>query len=79
MTIEPAPDSKKDLLKRIDSCETIAELFEIVRTENIDMRMQTLCSASNIPPKMLTYDPSCTESPLDRLRTVVRLAAENNK
>ena len=71
-------DKKADLLKRIDDCTTIAQLFELVRHEHIDMRMQTLCSASNIPPKMLTYDYNCTESPLERLRKVVRLAVQNN-
>ena len=68
---------KDELLKRIDNCQSIVELFELVKNENIDMRMQTLCSASNIPPKMLTYDSSSTESPLERLRAVVRLAAKN--
>lgn len=68
---------KEELIKRIDECQSIAELFELVKKENIDMRMQTLCSASNIPPKMLTYDATSTETPLDRLRTVVRLAVLN--
>ncbi|MBR3971492.1 MAG: hypothetical protein IKJ83_01200 [Ruminococcus sp.] len=68
---------KNELLNKIDGCETIADLFALVQEENIDMRMQTLCSASNIPPKMLTYDPTSTESPLERLRKVVRLTVEN--
>lgn len=68
-----------ELIKKIDNCQSITELFELVKEENIDMRMQTLCSASNIPPKMLTYDYTSTESPLDRLKKVVRLAVENNR
>lgn len=68
---------KKELLVKIDSCETIADLFALVKEENIDMRMQTLCSASNIPPKMLTYDPTSAESPLERLRKVVKLSVES--
>ena len=70
-------NEREELLRRIDNCQSIAELFELVKKENIDMRMQTLCGASNIPPKMLTYDASSTETPLQRLRAVVRLAAQN--
>lgn len=70
-------DYKKELLMKIDRCETIADLFALVKEENIDMRMQTLCSASNIPPKMLTYDPTSAESPLERLRKVVKLSVES--
>lgn len=70
--------TKDELLKEIDSCSTIAELFVLVKTESIDMRMQTLCSASNIPPKLLDYDSSASlEDPLIRLKTVVRLAVQN--
>ncbi len=70
--------SKEDLLKEIDCCSTIAEIFALVKNENIDMRMQTLTSASNIPPKLLEYDSSASlEDPLIRLKKVVRLAVEN--
>jgi len=71
--------TKEELLYMIDNCTTIAELFEIVRDEHIDMRMQTLCIASNIPPKMLTATPDSGESPMERLRKVVHLAAENQR
>lgn len=70
--------SKEDLLKEVDRCSTISELFALVKNNNIDMRMQTLCSASNIPPKLLEYDSSASiEDPLIRLKKVVRLATEN--
>lgn len=70
--------SKEDILREIQNCSTIAELFALVKNENIDMRMQTLCSASNIPPKLLEYDSSASlEDPLIRLKKVVSLAAEN--
>ena len=70
--------SKEDLLKEIDNYSTIAEIFTLVKNENIDMRMQTLCSASNIPPKLLEYNSSASlEDPLIRLKKVVRLATEN--
>ncbi|MBQ8000947.1 MAG: hypothetical protein IJ298_06950 [Ruminococcus sp.] len=70
--------TKEALLRQIDACSTIAELFTLVKTENIDMRMQTLCSASNIPPKLPEYDSSASiEDSLVRLKDVVRLAVEN--
>lgn len=70
--------SKEALLKEIENCTTIAELFILVKTENIDMRMQTLTGASNIPPKLLEYDSSASiEDPLIRLKKVVKLAVEN--
>lgn len=70
--------SREELLNAIDSCTTIADIFTLVKSENIDMRMQTLCSASNIPPKLLEYDSSASiEDPLVRLKKVVSLAVEN--
>lgn len=69
-------DKKAQLIRDVDSCKTIAELFELVRKENIDIRMQTLCSASCIPPKPVTFDPADTVSPLVKLKYAVRLAVE---
>lgn len=71
-------NTKEELLKAIHDCTNIAELFALVKSKNIDMRMQTLCSASNIPPKLLEYDSQASiEDPLIRLKKVVSLAAEN--
>lgn len=72
-------DKKAQLLKAVDSCSSIAELFELVRKENIDIRMQTLCSASCIPPRPVTFDPADTASPLLKLKEAVRLAVEITK
>lgn len=69
-------DKKSDLLKAVDNCSSIAELFELVRKERIDIRMQTLCSASCIPPKPITFDPADKVSPLIKLKGAVRLAVE---
>ena len=66
------------LKNKINACETISELFSIVRDEHIDIRMQTLCSASNIPPKMFNHDPDSLEPAFERLRKLVLLAIENN-
>lgn len=72
-------DKKAELLSAVDSCETIAELFELVRNKNIDIRMQTLCSASCIPPKPINYDPTSTVAPLEKLKRAVRFAVEISK
>lgn len=70
--------NKADLLRAVDNCKAIAELFALVKNNNIDMRMQTLCSASNIPPRLLEYDSTVSlEDPLIRLKEVVTLAVEN--
>lgn len=72
-------EKKAELLHAVDSCSSIAELFELVRKEHIDIRMQTLCSASCIPPKPISFDPSDTVSPLVKLKSAVRLAVEISK
>ncbi len=79
MNAEPKRRTKIELLRAIDNCTTIADIFELVRAENIDMRMQTLRGASCIPPKMLTFDENSDESPLDRLKAVVRLTIESTR
>ncbi|MBE6738083.1 MAG: hypothetical protein IKB72_04485 [Ruminococcus sp.] len=67
------------LLEEVDNCSTISELFELVRNEKIDIRMQTLCSASNIPPKMFNHDPESMEPAFERLKKLVKLAIEHNR
>lgn len=77
-TDSKAPKSREELLREVANCTTISELFVLVKKENIDMRMQTLCSASNIPPRLLDYNSAVSiEDPLIRLRKVVSLAIEN--
>lgn len=66
------------LSEKVKACDTISELFSIVRDEHIDIRMQTLCSASNIPPKMFNHDPDSMEPAFERLRKLVLLAIEKN-
>ena len=70
--------NREELLRAVESCGTIAEFFTLVKNNNIDMRMQTLNAASNIPPRLLEYD-SCAslEDPLIRLKEVVTLAIMN--
>lgn len=72
-------DKKKELLKAVDNCQSISELFELVRKEHIDIRMQTLCSASCIPPKPINFDPADAVAPLVKLKSAVRFAVEISK
>ena len=79
MCSEQHKKNKAQLIEAVNNCTSIAEIFELVRAENIDMRMQTLRGASCIPPKMLTFDETSKESPIDRLKTVVRLTVESTR
>lgn len=70
--------SKTELLAAIDGCVSISQLFALVQHESIDIRMQSLSSASCIPPKTPNLSTSM-DSPLDRLKTAVRNAVESNR
>ncbi len=72
--------SKTEILSAIDRAKTIADLFKLVKEQDINMRMHTLPSASNVQPKRLeirTFPPNF--SYLDRLKSAIRLTVENTK
>ena len=72
--------SKEELVKAIDDSKTIAQLFTLVKEQNINMRMHTLHSASNIKPKRLeirNFPPNTSH--FDRLKAAVKLTVENTK
>ncbi len=72
--------SKSELLKAIDKSKTIADLFKLVKEQNINMRMHTLPSPSNSKPKRLelrTFPPNTSH--FDRLKAAVRLTVEHTK
>jgi len=69
--------NKQELLKAIDDCCSIHQIFALVQHEQINMRMQTLPGASNIPPKnveLLAFAPNQTY--LDKLKDVVKYTVE---
>ena len=72
--------NKKELLIAVDNCKSIVELFEIVKTQEINMRMHTLPSASNQPAKRLEIRsfPKGTTY-LDKLKSAVKLTVEYTK
>lgn len=72
--------NKKQLLKAVDKAKNISDLFKLVKEQDINMRMHTLPSASNIKPKRLelrSFPPDSTH--LDRLKAAVKLTVENTK
>lgn len=71
--------SKAQLFDAIDKCDSIAEIFSLVKQADIDIRMQTLCSASCVPPKELSADYSSPEEALQRLKEAVRFAIESTQ
>ncbi|MBQ4569881.1 MAG: hypothetical protein IJA62_07530 [Ruminococcus sp.] len=79
MSTENLIKTKAELLQALENCTCIADIFELVRAHNIDLRMQTLQGASCIPPKMLTFDENSKESPIDRLKAVIKLTIENTR
>lgn len=72
------PVNKFELLKAVDAVETIAQLFELVQREKIDIRMHSFTSASNLPPKMLDLTDTQV-SPLEKLKFAVKSAIENTR
>ena len=62
-----------DLLRAIDDCRSINELFALVHREGIVIRMHSLNSASNIDIKPLPENPGVL--PLETLKEQVRQAA----
>ncbi len=72
--------TKREILSAIDKSKTIADLFKLVKEQDINMRMHTLPGASNIKPKRLeirNFPPNTSH--LDRLKAAVRLTVENTK
>ncbi len=62
----------EELLRAIDLCPTIEQLFAIVKNEHIVIRMQSFNSASSLPKQAPKPIPDL--SPLDSLKIRVRQA-----
>ncbi len=72
--------NKDQLLQAVDNCKSISELFELVKIQEINMRMHTLPGASNIPAKRLEIRsfPKGTTY-LDKLKAAVKLTVKYTK
>ena len=62
----------EQILRAIETCPTIDKLFEIVKNEQIVIRMQSFHSASSLPKQAPKQIPDL--SPLDSLKIQVRQA-----
>ena len=71
--------TKEQLLKEIDACKSLSQLFALIQHEGIVMRMYSQPGASNLTPKKLYPKEIMTnkeDTPLERLRLRVRKAVE---
>ena len=71
--------TKEQLLKEIDACKSLSQLFALIQHEGIVMRMYSQPGASNLTPKKLYPKEIINnkeDTPLERLRLRVRKAVE---
>lgn len=72
--------TKEQLLKEINECKSLSQLFALIQHEGIVIQMHSQSGASNLTPKKL--DPKeiikKKDTPLDRLKAQVRKAVEEN-
>ncbi len=66
--------TKTELLKAVDDCVSISQLFALVQHEGLVLPMESQKGASNIAPKKLSTDKTKLKSPLEKLKDRVRIA-----
>lgn len=72
--------TKEQLLKEIDACKSLSQLFALIQHEGIVMRMYSQPGASNLTPKKLypkDIIDNKEDTPFERLRLRVRKAIEH--
>ena len=66
------------LLKEIDRCTSLSQLFALIQHEGIEIQMHAQSGASNLTPRKLTVTELAKEQlPLERLKTEVKKAVWN--
>ena len=73
--------SKAELLKAIDGCTSLSQLFALIQLEGIVIQMHSQSGASNLTPKTLGPGEiiSKKDTPFERLKAEVRKSvAEGN-
>lgn len=71
--------TKEQLLKEIDACKSLSQLFALIQHEGIVMRMYSQPGASNLTPKKLYPKEIINnkeETPFERMRIKVKKAVE---
>ncbi len=71
--------SKSQLLKAIDECQSLSQLFALIQHEEIVIQMHTQSGASNLKPKTLGHKEIIDkkDTPFERLKAEVRKSVEN--
>ncbi|MEE1061188.1 MAG: hypothetical protein UH080_05110 [Ruminococcus sp.] len=66
--------NKAQLLKAIDECVSLSQLFALIQHENITMQMHSQPGASNLAPKVLSSKEIIAkkDTPLERLKTEIK-------
>lgn len=69
-----AKKPKKELIKAIDDCVSLSQLFALIQHENITMQMHSQPGASNLAPKVLSAQEIIDkkDTPLERLKTEIK-------
>ncbi len=72
--------TKSQLLKSIDECCSLSQLFALIQHENISLQMHSQLGASNLIPKKLSAREIIDkkDTPFERLKSQVKKAVENN-
>lgn len=73
--------SKQKLLKEIDACKSLSQLFALIQHENIVIQMHSQPGASNLKAKKLSPKEIIEkkDTPLDRLKAEIKKAVKSHK
>lgn len=73
--------TKAELLKAIDGCTSLSQLFALIQLEGIVIQMHSQSGASNLTPKTLGPGEiiSKKDTPFERLKAEVRKAVAEGK
>ena len=76
-----AKKPKKELIKAIDDCVSLSQLFALIQHENITMQMHSQPGASNLAPKVLSAQEIIDkkDTPLERLKTEIKKSVLKSK
>ncbi len=73
--------SKQELIKAIDDCVSLSQLFALIQHENITLQMHSHPGASNLAPKVLTARQIIDkkDTPLERLKIEIKKAVMKDR
>lgn len=73
--------SKEELLKAIDDCISLSQLFALIQHENITLQMHSQPGASNLVPKVLSAKEIINkkDTPLERLKVEIKKSVLKDK